>query len=133
MKVQSSHTSTQMYNIMCTQMALLFHLHLKWSNLLWDVLWITKPQIMQVLKFRYGRYLGNCQRKDVLKQNISPLCNLCPSHQNNMCLRLLFCCRNEHINKVRTNCHNKVIHAATDILPAHPTTRCSTPINASKT
>lgn len=47
----------------------------KWSNLFWDTPWIIDTLIMQVLKFRCGRYLGNYQtiiKNKILKQDITP-------------------------------------------------------------
>ena len=58
------------------------NIHIKWSNLLWGAPWITDTQITQTLKFRYERYLRYYWVYYVLKQNISPTCNLCTSHQN---------------------------------------------------
>ena len=79
------------------------NIHIKWSNLIWDALWNTSTQITQTLKDRYGRYLENYQKKHILKQNISPTCSLCASHQNDTCLHLLSCCTNRHIYNLRIN------------------------------
>ena len=48
--------------------------------------------------------------KHILKQDISPLCNLCPLKQNDNYLHLLSCCTNKHINNLYTSQHNKAIH-----------------------
>jgi hypothetical protein len=89
--------------------------------MLWDAPWITNAQITQVLKLCYGRHLGNYQRKHILKQDIPPTCNLCPSQQNDMCLHLLSCCNNKHINNPRINRHSKAVHTLANMLlyPPH--------------
>jgi hypothetical protein len=104
----------------------LFHtnIHIKWSNLLWDASWIIDAQIMQTLKSRYGRYLGYYPKSHILKQDIPPTCDLCTSHQNNICLHLLSCCTNKHINNLRTNKHNKVVHT----LAKHTTSPSHNPL-----
>ena len=48
----------------------------RWSNFIWDAPWIMNAQLTQTFNFRYGRYLGNYRRKDVMKQDISPICDL---------------------------------------------------------
>ena len=39
------------------------NIHIKCSNLFRDAPWNNDAQITQTLKFRYGRYLGNCRKK----------------------------------------------------------------------
>ena len=103
-----------------------------WSNLFWDAPWIVVAQITQVLKFRYSRYLSNYRIKHAFKQDMSPICNLCPLKEDDTCLHLLSCCTNRHRNNLHTNQYNKVVHALANNLLVHPTTRWFTIINVSK-
>ena len=45
------------------------------------------------------------------------------------CFHLLSCCTNTHLTNLRTNWHNKVVHALAKALLTHPTIRCFTLIN----
>ena len=83
-------------------------------------------------KLHYIKLLGIHQRKHILKQDIPPTSNLCPSQQNDACLHLLSCCKNKHINILRTNQHNKAVHTLANALLAHPITRCFTIFNVGK-
>jgi hypothetical protein len=74
----------------------------------------------------FGRYLGNSYKKYLLKQDISPLCNLCTTCQNDNCLHLLSCCN------LRTNRHNKVVHSFINILGANPVTQWFELLNVGK-
>lgn len=107
-------------------------LHLKWSNLFWNAPWITNAQFTQVLNSWCGIYLGNYWKQHVLKQDISPMCNLCTTRKIDNCLHLLPCYKNKNINNPRTNHHNKAVHALANTLLAHPTTWCFILINSSK-
>lgn len=62
-----------------------------------------------------------------------PLCNPCPSCQNDTCLHLRSCCKNKHINNLLTNRHNEVAHALANIILTHPKTCYFTLKNASIT
>lgn len=77
-------------------------------------------------------FLKNWIEEQCSKQDISPICNLCCLKQDDTYLHLLSCCTNKHINDLRTNTHNKAIHALADTLLAHLTIRGFTVINASK-
>jgi hypothetical protein len=88
--------------------------------------------IIQVLKFKHGRYLGKNCKKHAFKQKISPLCNLRTTHQNDNCLQLLSCYKNKYINTLRTDRHNKAVHAPNNTLLANLMTRCFTLINSGK-
>ena len=59
----------------------------KWSNLLWDASWITDAHKTQTLKLEDNQKLP--KKKHILKQDISPTCDLCTSHQYDTCLQLL--------------------------------------------
>ena len=50
--------------------------------------WIIDAPITQTLKFIFERYLGNYNKKHILKQDISPTCNLRTFHKNDTCLHL---------------------------------------------
>ena len=90
---------------------------------LWDALWITNTQITQTIKFRYRRYLGN------YKRNPYPQHVTYASHKIDTCLHVLSCCTNKYTNNLRTNRHNKAIHALVNTLLAHTTIHCFTLIN----
>lgn len=104
--------------------------HPHWLNLFWDARCITNARIIQVLKLCYKQYLGNYKKKYILKQDISPLCNLCPFKQNHNCLHLSSCCTHKHIYNLCTNQHNSAARALANTLLAHPTTRCFKMVNA---
>lgn len=90
------------------------------------------PKSYKSFTFQYGRYLGNYYIKHVLRLDISPLCNLCITRQNDNYLHLLSCCKNKHINNFCTNQHNKAVHALAQTLLAYLMKRCYTIINAIK-
>ena len=109
----------------------------KQCSLLLDALWLHIPNSHKPLNFGYSRYLGNYSRIHILKQNISPLWNLCPLKQTNNYLPLLSCWTNKHINKLCTSQHNKtycniVSHGITNTILVHLARRCFTLINTGK-
>ena len=55
-----------------------------------------------------------------------------PTQKKWICLHLLSCYTNEHINNIRTNRHNKVVNAIAKTLLAYSTTRCFTLTNVGK-
>ena len=59
-------------------------------------------------------------------------CNLCPLEENDNYLHLLLCCINKHIINMHTKRHNKVVHALSNTLFVHPTTRSYMLTNAKK-
>lgn len=91
---------------------------LTWPNFSWDTPWNIDSQTTQILKFQYGRYLGDYWQTHPETRH-TLLCNLCTSHQHDTWLCLLSCRRNKHINNLWTNQHNKATHTL-----AIPTTRC---------
>lgn len=80
----------------------------------------------------YGSYIGNYLKRHAFKQNIFPLCTLCPLGGNDTCLHLLSCRANKHINKLHTNRQNKATHEYAKTILVHPTTWYFTFINAGK-
>lgn len=77
----------------------------------------------------YWQLLRN---KHVIQQDISPLCNLCTTKQNDNCLHMLSCSRNKHITCQRTHKHNKAAHAFQCTLlatPRHVVSHWLTPAN----
>ena len=63
--------------------------------------------------------LWNYSRKRILRQDMSPLCNLCTYGQNNTCMHLLSGCKNKHRKILQTNWHNKAIHTLATTILAH--------------
>jgi hypothetical protein len=72
------------------------------------------------------------KKKTCHKQDISPLCSLCPLKQNVNHLHLLSCCTNKHITNLHTFRHNKAMYALANTLYAHNITRCFTLIKVGK-
>jgi hypothetical protein len=80
------------------------HIDKKISNNFWIDPSITYAQITQLLKFRYGQYMGNA-RKHLFWNELFPNinCSLCRKIQPDTWLHLLLCCTEPHIHKLHIN------------------------------
>jgi hypothetical protein len=106
----------------------------KISNNFWTNPTITDAQITQLLKFRYGQYMGNA-RKHLFWSELYPNinCSLCRMIQPDTWLHILLCCTEPHIHKLRINRHNKAVHEIRKMLISNTTSHCFILVNAGKT
>jgi hypothetical protein len=95
----------------------------KISNDFWTNPTVTDSQITQLLKFRYGQYMG-------LFPNIN--CSLCRMTQPDTWLHILLCCTEPHIHKLRINRHNKAVHEIRKLLISNTKARCFILVNVGK-
>jgi hypothetical protein len=82
----------------------------KISNNFWTYPTITDAQITQLLKFKYGQYLGNVRKHlfwNELFSNINY--SLCRIIQPDTWLHILLYCIEPHIHNLRINRHNKAV------------------------
>jgi hypothetical protein len=105
----------------------------KISNNFWTIPTITDAQITQLLKFRYGQYMGNA-RKHLFWSELHPNinCSVCRMTQPDTWLHILLCCTEPHIHKLRINKHNKAVHEVRKMLISNATSRCFIRVNAGK-
>jgi hypothetical protein len=105
----------------------------KISNNFWTNPTITDSQITQLLKFRYGQYIGNA-RKHLFWNELFPNinCSLCRMTQPNTWLHILLCCTEPHIHKLRINRHNKTVHEIRKLLISNTKSHYFTLVNAGK-
>ena len=96
------------------------NIYMKWSNLLRNAPYITYTKLTHLLIFMYGNTQVIVVKKHILKQYISPVCNLCSLQEINIYLHILLCCANQHVNNLRTNRYDIVVHALATTLMAHP-------------
>lgn len=73
-------------------------------------------------------YMWSCQHvywlnHSNIKSQIDLVRSTCCPQQNHNWLHFLSWCTNKHINNLRTNRHNKVVHVVVVTFRAHPTTR----------
>jgi hypothetical protein len=110
------------------------HIDQKISNNLWTNPIITDTQITQLLKFRYGQYMGNA-RKHLFWNELFPNinCSLCRIIQPDTWLHLLLCSTEPHIHKLRINRHNKEVQEICKFLISNTESRCYILMNAGKT
>jgi hypothetical protein len=99
----------------------------KISNNFWTNPTVTDSQITQLLKFRYGQYMGNA-RKHLFWNELFPNinCSLCRMIQPDTWLHILLCYKEPHIHKLRINRHNKAIHEIRKLLISNTKSRCFT-------
>jgi hypothetical protein len=110
------------------------HIDNKISNNFWTNPTITNAQIAQLLKFRYGQYMGN-MRKYLFWNELFPNINfsLCRIIQPDTWLHILLYCTEPHIHKLRINRHNKAVQEIQKFLISNTKSRCYTLMNAGKT
>jgi hypothetical protein len=109
------------------------HIDKKISNNFWTNPTITNAQITQILKFRYGQYMGNT-RKHLFWNDLFPNvnCSLCRIIQPDTWLHILLCCTEPHIHKLRINRHNKAVQEIRKFLISNTESQCYTLMNAGK-
>jgi hypothetical protein len=105
----------------------------KISNSFWTNTTVTDSQITQLLKFRYGQYMGNA-RKHLFWNELFPNinCSLCRMTQPDTWLHILLCCTEPNIHKLRINRHNKAVYEIRKLLISNTKSRCLTLVNADK-
>jgi hypothetical protein len=105
----------------------------KISNDFWTNPTVTDSQITQLLKFRYGQYMGNA-RKHLFWSELFPNinCSLCRMTQPDTWLHILLCCTEPHIHKLRINRHNKAVHEIRKLLISNTKARCFILVNVGK-
>jgi hypothetical protein len=105
----------------------------KISNNFWTIPTITDAQITQLLKFRYGQYMGNA-RKHLFWSELHPNinCSVCRMTQPDTWLHILLCCTEPHIHKLRINTHNKAVQEVRKMLISNATSHCFIRVNAGK-
>jgi ribonuclease HI len=105
----------------------------KISNNFWTNPTVTDSQITQLLKFRYGQYMGNARKYlfwNELFPNIN--CSLCRMIQPDTWLHILLCCKESNIHRLRISRHNKAVHEIRKLLILNTKSRCFTLVNAGK-
>jgi hypothetical protein len=91
-------------------------------------------QITQLLKFKYGQYMGNARKHLFWSELFSNInCFLCRIIQPDTWLHLLLCCTEPHIHKPRINRHNKVVQEILKFLISNTESRCYILMNVGKT
>jgi ribonuclease HI len=105
----------------------------KISNNFWTNPTVTDSQITQLLKFRYGQYMGNA-RKHLFWNELFPNinCSLCRMIQPDTWLHILLCCKEPNIHRLRISRHNKAVHEIRKLLISNTKSRCFTLVNAGK-
>jgi hypothetical protein len=105
----------------------------KISNDFWTNPTVTGSQITQLLKFRYGQYMGNA-RKHLFWSELFPNinCSLYRMTQPDTWLHILLCCTKPHIHKLRINRHNKVVHEIRKLLISNTKAQCFILVNVGK-
>jgi hypothetical protein len=105
----------------------------KISNKFWTNPTVTDSQITQLLKFRYGQYMGNA-RKHLFWSELFPNinCSLCRMIQPDTWLHILLCCKEPNIHKLHISRHNKAVHKIRKLLISNTKSRCFTLVNAGK-
>lgn len=85
--------------------------------------WITYAQITQVLKFWYGRYLGNYRKKKYIYSNniLSHYATYAQHDKYNNCFHVLSCCKTNTLIIYQQIAIRKTIHALANTLlaPSH--------------
>jgi hypothetical protein len=109
------------------------HIDKKISNNFWTNPTITDAQIIQLLKFRYGQYMGNA-RKHLFWNDLFPNinCSLCRIIQPETWLHLLLCCTEPHIHKLGINRHNKAVQEIRKFLISNTESQCYILLNVGK-
>jgi hypothetical protein len=105
----------------------------KISNNFWTNPAVTDSQITQLLKFRYGQYMGNA-RKHLFWNELYPNIN-CLKKQNDTTRYMATyttMLHRAHIHKLRINRHNKAVHEIHKFLISNTKSRCFTLVNAGK-
>jgi hypothetical protein len=105
----------------------------KISNNLWTNPTITDAQIIQLLKFRYGQYMGNA-RKHLFWSELHPNinCSICRMTQPDTWLHILLYCTEPHIHKLRINSHNKAVQEVRKMLISNATSHYFIQVNTGK-
>jgi hypothetical protein len=94
---------------------------------------ITDSQITQLLKFRYGQYMGNV-RKHLFwsEQYPNENCSLRHMIAPDTWRHILLCCVEPHIHKLRINRHNEAVEDIKKFLISNTQSRCFTLMNTRK-
>jgi hypothetical protein len=109
------------------------HIDNKISNNFWTNPMIRDTQITQILKFRYGQYMGNARKHLFWSEFFSNVnCSLCRMIQPDTWLHLLLCCTEPHIYKLRINRHNKAVQEIRKFLISNNKSLCYILMNAGK-
>ena len=105
----------------------------KISNNFWTNPSVIDSQIIQLLKFRYGKYMEKA-RKHLFWNDFFPNinCRLCRMIQLDTWLHILLYCIEPHIHKLRINRHNKAIHEICKLIISNATSQCVILVNAGK-
>jgi hypothetical protein len=109
------------------------HIDNKISNNFWTNPMIRDTQITQILKFRYGQYMGNARKHLFWSEFFSNVnCSLCRMIQPDTWLHLLLCCTEPHIYKLRINRHNKAVQEIRKFLISNNKSQCCILMNVGK-
>jgi hypothetical protein len=108
------------------------NIDLSLSNAFWTMPSITDSQISQLLKFRYGQYMG-LARKLLFWPHLYPsmACPLCRNNDTDTWLHVLLKCIQPIIHGLRVKRHNHAVWELRNLLVSNTTTRCFTLMNAS--
>jgi ribonuclease HI len=105
----------------------------KISNNFWTNPTVTDSQITQLLKFRYGQYMGNARKYLFWNEQFPNInCSLCRMIQPDTWLYILLCCKEPNIHTLRISRHNKAVHEIRKLLISNTKSRCFTLVNAGK-
>jgi hypothetical protein len=105
----------------------------KFSNAFWTNPTITDLQIIQLLKFRYGQYMGNAQKHIFWSEQYSnENCSLCHIIEPNTWRHILLCYVEPHIYKLYINRHNKAVQDIRIFLISNTKSQCFILMNVGK-
>jgi hypothetical protein len=97
--------------------------------------WINddNTQITQLLKYRYGQYMGNTRKYIFWSEQYPNVnCSLCHIIEPDTWRHILLCCTEPYIHKLRITRHNKVVQHIRKSLISNTKSRCFTPMNTGK-